>query len=121
MTVQGQMVYLERVTREEKLKKELKLVVHKLATDYDAERVILFGSMVSGEITDYSDVDLVVIKNTELPFYGRLKEVANVCKWHCGFDVLVYTPEEFAEMSKTNPFIRDEVVKKGKLLYERVA
>jgi len=109
------------MTRQEQVAQELRQVVHTLAAEYGAERVILFGSAARGSIGDDSDVDLVVIKNTSLPFFDRLKEVAAVCRWRYAFDVLVYTPEEFDEMRRSNPFIRDEVVKNGKVLYERAA
>jgi uncharacterized protein len=37
-----------------------------------------------------------------------------------GVDYLVYTPDEFAQMIvEKNPFIIEEVLGKGKVLYER--
>ena len=37
-----------------------------------------------------------------------------------GVDFLVYTPSEFAQMiADRNPFILEEVLRKGKVLYER--
>lgn len=109
------------MTRKESIEQEMEQVVRTLASEYGAERILLFGSRATGRGSQDSDVDLVVIKNTSLPFFDRLKEVAGVCRWHHAFDVLVYTPEEFAEMSENNSFIRDQVLRKGKLLYERVA
>ncbi len=98
---------------------DIQNLVQTLVQRYDAERVFLFGSRATGKVDDDSDADLVVIKETSLPFFDRLREVANVCRWRAAFDVLVYMPAEFAEMSRTNSFIRDEVLSKGRLLYER--
>ncbi len=43
---------------------------------YRAERVYLFGSAAQEEEDELSDLDLVIIKRTELPFIDRLREVA---------------------------------------------
>ncbi|NKB23479.1 MAG: nucleotidyltransferase domain-containing protein [Kiritimatiellae bacterium] len=109
------------MTREEQIAIEIKDVVDTLASEYEAERVILFGSRANGQTCEESDVDLVVIKETALGLYDRLKEVARLCRWTHAFEILVYTSEEFAQMSQKNSFIREEIIEKGKVLYERVA
>jgi len=61
----------------------------------------------------------VIIKDTPKPFLQRLKEVALLCRAPVGVDYLVYTPDEFAQMiADHNPFILEEVLRKGKVLYE---
>lgn len=95
-----------------------------LVTKYQPEKVILFGSAASGHLHQDSDVDLVVIKKTDQRFYDRIGDVLHVL-WsgpttpRVGVDVLVYTPEEFLKMSQDNYFIRDEVIGKGRVLYEQ--
>ena len=42
---------------------------------YAPERVILFGAYARGEADDLSDVDLVVIKETDRPFFERAMDV----------------------------------------------
>jgi hypothetical protein len=43
-----------------------------------------------------------------------------LCRARVGVDFLVYTPKEFAQMiAENNPFIVEEVIRKGKVLYER--
>ena len=100
---------------------ELQQVVRRLISEYGAQQVILFGSMAGDRMTEQSDVDLVVIKETALPFFDRLKEVADIGAWHYPFDVLVYTPSEFDDMCRNNAFVREEVVGKGKVLYEKAS
>jgi predicted nucleotidyltransferase len=83
--------------------------------------VILFGSMASGEIHEWSDIDLVIVKDTSKRFLARLKEVALLCRAPVGVDYLVYTPQEFDRLAhdKGNPFFQHEILEKGHVLYER--
>lgn len=76
--------------------------------------------MATDTVGEWSDIDLVIIKDTALPFLRRLKEVALLCRVWVGVDYLVYTPDEFTQMvADENPFILEEVIQKGKVLYER--
>lgn len=98
------------------LNQVLKTLVH----SYQPDKIILFGSMVEPRVETWSDLDLVLIKSTSKPFLQRLKEVALLCQAPVGIDFLVYTPEEFEEMvAQQNPFILEEIIHKGAILYER--
>jgi predicted nucleotidyltransferase len=106
--------------RYKKLTDALEQIMQVLTTHYQPEKVILFGSLAEGTVGEWSDIDLVIIKDTPLPFLQRLKEVALLCLAPVGVDYLVYTPEEFAQMiADNNPFIIKEIIRKGKVLYER--
>jgi uncharacterized protein len=105
--------------RQDKLAEVLDHVVDMLVTKYEPERIILFGSLATGQVTEWSDLDLVVIKETPRPFLQRLKEVALLCRAPVSVDYLVYTPREFAQLvAEGNPFIL-EVLREGKVVYER--
>nr|WP_269207945.1 nucleotidyltransferase domain-containing protein [Thermoanaerobacterium thermosaccharolyticum] len=79
---------------------------------------MLFGSLAKNEINEWSDIDLIVIKDTDKPFYERLEEVIEIVKPDIGVDIIVYTPEEVEEM-RESLFYTEEVLKKGKIIYER--
>ena len=87
---------------------------------YDPEKIIIFGSYARGEADEYSDLDFVVIKKTDERFVRRLIRVAELIDNGLGnVDVFVYTPEEFQEMiERENPFI-EQVLKYGKVVYEK--
>lgn len=88
---------------------------------YEPEKIILFGSYARGEIDEYSDIDLVVIKNTDKKFLERIIEVTKLIEKNDSghVDVFVYTPEEFQRMIDSgNPFI-ENVLKEGKIVYEK--
>jgi predicted nucleotidyltransferase len=106
--------------RQAKLNEALEQILQKLVAHYHPEKIILFGSLASAQVREWSDLDLAIIKDTSQPFFQRLKEVALLCRPSVGVDFLVYTPDEFARMlAEENPFIVAEIVQKGKVLYER--
>ena len=101
------------------LKRELGRWLPLLLAHEQPERIILFGSYPAGQVGEWSDLDMVIVKETEAPFLERVRRVLTLLEPRVGLDVLVYTPKEFAELSRERPFLRDEVVAKGEVIYER--
>lgn len=107
--------------RHTQLLRELNRILDVLIIQYHPEKIILFGSLVSGDTHAWSDIDLVIIKDTQERFMDRLIDVALLCDSDMGVDCLVYTPEELNRMlAERNPFIL-EVLRTGKVIYERQA
>ena len=105
-------------SRKKILSRELKRVTGLLCEKYNQEKIILFGSLVSGKVKNNSDIDLVVIKNTDKPFIDRAIEVALLTRPNFATDFLVYTPQEFKKMSQENNYFFNEI-SKGKIIYEK--
>ena len=102
------------------LTKELDRIKHRLIRKYHPEKIILFGSLVSGKLHSGSDIDLAIIKKTRRRFLDRLKDALFVAQPKEGLDILVYTPEEVESMESTqNPFWLYEIKEKGQTLYQR--
>jgi len=109
---------IRKLERRKLLERELSLVVERLKTEYAPKQIILFGSLAKGDTHEWSDIDLVIIKDTDKEFLDRLEEAVLIAKPEVGINLLVYTPEEFKEMiEEGNNFITEEVVAKGKVLY----
>jgi predicted nucleotidyltransferase len=83
------------------------------------EKIIVFGSYSVGQVHEWSDLDMVIVKETEDRFLERSRQVLRLLKPKVGLDVLVYTPAEFEQLSRDRAFVRDEIVHKGKVVYER--
>ncbi|KKU94157.1 MAG: polymerase beta domain protein region protein [Candidatus Jorgensenbacteria bacterium GW2011_GWA1_48_13] len=80
-------------------------IVQKILDHYrgDVLKIILFGSQVRGEEDEWSDLDLIVIRNTEERFVERLSKTPILPQ---SADIFVYTPEEFERMKEgENQFI----------------
>lgn len=107
--------------REALLRENLARIVESLKENYHPEKVILFGSLSGGSVSSTSDIDLLIIKNTRKSFYDRLREVALLCDYDVGVDMIVYTPREYQEQLRTNTFFKIEIAEKGKVLYGRAS
>jgi HEPN domain-containing protein/predicted nucleotidyltransferase len=86
---------------------------------YDPEKIILFGSWARGEVDDYSDLDLIVVKETQTRFLDRIAEVYDLIAPHYALDVLVYTPAELQEMLEQGNDFLETALAEGLVLYER--
>lgn len=92
---------------------------NRITSEFDPERVILFGSHATGHPRPDSDLDLLVI----LPFDGssfrKSLEILNRVDPSFPVDLLARTPEDTARRYReSDPLIR-EALDRGKLLYER--
>jgi len=89
-----------------------------IAQEFRPKQIILFGSYAYGKPTPESDVDLLII----LPFKGKSQrkslEILEKIKPSFPVDLLVRTPEEIHKRLSWNDFFLQEIMKKGKVLYE---
>ena len=83
------------------------------------QKIILFGSYACGNPTPDSDVDLLVIMETDKPPRERVVAVS-LALYPRPFpvDILVKTPRELEEELPHDFFLR-EIMEKGVVLYER--
>lgn len=83
------------------------------------EKIILFGSYAGEKPTPDSDVDLLVVWDTDLPRRERVVTISLLLYPRLfPVDILVKTPHELAEELPHNFFLR-EILGKGVVLYER--
>lgn len=93
-------------------------VVRQIATCFQPIRIILFGSYAYGYPQPESDVDLLVVMNTDLSESRQAVEILTTISYRFGLDVLVYKPERLAQRQEWgDPFVQ-EVLTRGKVVYE---
>ncbi len=85
---------------------------------YQPQRIILHGSLVRGDWNRASDIDLIVVKDTNLPFSKRISEVIGLCDTTLSVEPLIYTPEELAAMLASGNSFLEKALQQGKVLYE---
>ena len=95
-------------------------VVRRILTIGSPIKILLFGSHAKGTARPDSDLDLLIIEESDLPRYqrsGRYRRV--LCGMFPAKDIAVWTPQEIEEWKAVpNAFI-STVLAEGKLLYER--
>jgi predicted nucleotidyltransferase len=107
--------------RRKRLEENLAKILKVLKEHYQPEQVMVFGSLAAGTVTSTSDLDILIVKKTSKNFFDRLREVVSLCDYNVGVDFLVYTPQELAEESKSNLFLKNEILTKGKVVYRAAA
>lgn len=86
----------------------------------NAERVVLFGSHARGEADDNSDVDLMIIAESDLPRFKRSRELYKLFRpYPFAMDLIVYTPEEVERGKRSPVSFVSTVLREGKVLYDR--
>lgn len=98
-------------------------IVRILVSECRPEKIILFGSYAQGTAQEDSDLDLAIVKETDLPHHKRSREFrkalrADGRRWLFGMDILVYTPEEIEAYRNSQYSIIHEIISTGKTLYE---
>lgn len=97
----------------------LQNIVKMLATEFQPEKIILFGSLAKGNMHADSDVDLCVIKDTADTRSLAKKIDSSMFPRPFPIDLLVMTPKYVDEKLLINDYFVTEIIQKGKLLYVR--
>lgn len=108
------------MTGDEEIKKIILEIVEKIKKEYQPERIILFGSYAYGKPTGNSDIDLLIIKNTDKRPIDRWVEVKRLLRDNSRtlpVSPFVYTEKEIEERIAIKDFFIEEIIEKGEVLY----
>lgn len=108
------------MTTNPKVRKIIAKLVERIIKGYKPKKVILFGSYAYGEPSEDSDIDLLIIKNTDKRPIDRWIEVKRLLrdnKRMLPVSPLVYTEKEIEERIAIRDFFVQEIFEKGELLY----
>ena len=98
---------------------EINDVVDIIVKNSKPEKVILFGSYAYGEPNEDSDVDLLVIKDTNTDRYHRTRELRKHLRGiKIPIDIIVYTKSEVEEWKDTETAFITQIMRNGRVLYE---
>lgn len=100
---------------------DIRRVVDRIVKEMAPEQVILFGSYAYGKPNKESDIDLlVVMESDERPnlrvsrVLGAIRDVKNF-----PMDIIVRTPGEIRQRVEMQDMFIREILERGKILYER--
>lgn len=96
-------------------------VVRQIAEKFKPNKIILFGSYAYGKPTPLSDVDLLIVMDSPLKESDLSKTIRRSIVYHFGLDLVVKTSKSLASRIEMGDFFLMEIMKKGKVLYERAA
>jgi uncharacterized protein len=96
-------------------------VIRQIAEKFQPLKIILFGSYAYGNPRPESDVDLLVVMETQLKEIQQEILICQQVDCHFGLDVIVKTPEDLKRrIALGDPFLQ-EIAQRGKVRYERNA
>lgn len=100
--------------------KKIDEIISRIATQFNPDKIILFGSYANGTMHKYSDLDLLIVQETNLP---RHKRSFDIQKYLIGsmipMDILVYTNKEFEHEKNQKYSFLSSAIKTSKIVYER--
>ena len=94
-------------------------VVNTIAGKMNPQKIVLFGSAAHGEAGPDSDLDLLLIMESDLPRYKRAAPIHLLFRpYPCPMDFLVYTPTEIERYNGVTNHIVTEALTYGRTVYE---
>jgi len=95
----------------------LRYITDTLRVNPQVQRLILFGSYASGRRDLFTDLDILVIMESEQDFITRSAALRQSLHSGVDMDLMVYTPQEF-EIMQEKGFLK-HALKNSQVLYER--
>lgn len=93
-------------------------IAHQIVDYFHPQKIILFGSHAYGTATVDSDVDLLVMLDTEERPLHAAARIAAAVDHPFPLDIIVFTPSDWAASLKRKGIFATEVTMKGIVLYE---
>lgn len=97
---------------------DIQKIVQQIVEHCHPQKVILFGSYAHGTPTADSDVDLLVVMETEEPPLHAAARIAAVVDHPCALDILVRSPADLEASLARHGVFATEVLTTGMVLYE---
>ncbi len=96
-------------------------VVRRLVSEFDPDKIILFGSHAWGEPDEGSDLDLLVIvpESQENPVQRAVRAHRCLTEIKVAKDLIIETRDEVARFSRVPASLEAQILKKGIVLYGR--
>jgi len=95
-------------------------IVRRLVEAVDPDRIILFGSRARGDARPDSDVDLLVVRDSQEALGPRIvRAYSALMGMGIPKDVLWYTPQEVQDWAGVRSHVISRALREGRVLYEK--
>lgn len=105
----------KRCATQDEINKQAQIIAEK----FNPEKIILFGSYANGNPTPESDVDLLIIVNSNRSTWELSVEISLILDHVFPIDILVKTTWEIERRLTYGDFFIEDIINNGKILYER--
>ena len=100
-------------------KYQIEEIKNSIIENIQPNKIILFGSYANGTADENSDLDILIVKDSNLPRYKRTPKLYNLLsKYYIDKDIFWYTEDEIGEWENVSLAFITKVIKTGKILYE---
>jgi predicted nucleotidyltransferase len=96
----------------------IKKLCKQIASEFNPEKIILFGSQAYGKPTAESDIDLLVVMSYEGTPFRQAGEILKRLQVWMPVDLIVRSAEEIEERLKIGDQFMREILDHGKVMYE---
>lgn len=111
-------IHRKKEERRTKLQRALESIVAELK-EMGAQKIILFGSLASGDVDVNSDLDLFVLMPSAKTGKDWTDIIYSTVEKRVASHIIAFNQDEFRKELLTNCFL--ENILKGKVLYEKAA
>lgn len=93
--------------------------VNLIVSAFNPEKIIIFGSVARGTATDESDLDILVVMDSDSKPTRRAREIYSATSdIDLAMDIIVLTPDEFWDNRDSPYSFLSEIVRTGVVVYE---
>ncbi|MFB0559680.1 MAG: nucleotidyltransferase domain-containing protein [Candidatus Lokiarchaeia archaeon] len=104
----------------ERMRPVIKRIVEAIVKELKPQKIVLFGSFAYGAPNEESDIDLLIVMETNEPFHKRWAKVCRLVREQrkgIPFSPFVFTPDELEERLRIGDPFFQEIERKGEVLY----
>lgn len=96
----------------------IRSLTRQIADRFHPQKIILFGSYAYGQPRPESDIDLLVIMETNLRETQQALQIRQYLNPLFGLDILVYPPAKIEQRIAWGDSFLREIIERGTVLYE---
>ena len=101
--------------RYDKVQATIEIIVR----EFNPEKIIIFGSVAKGTADEHSDLNILVVLDTDESHYRRPSRIYKaVSRVRIPKDIFVLTPEEFQRGKEKRLSFMHEIVRTGKVVHQ---